>query len=61
MSGDLLLISTAEKHVCECQEEQGPSEVFVIWESKSETLISESRVDKYASIFSLGFAWSSES
>ena len=28
--GVLLLIPTAEKHVCECQEEQGPSEVFVI-------------------------------
>ena len=28
--GVLLLIPTAEKHTCECQEEQGPSEVFVI-------------------------------
>ena len=26
--GSLLLIPTAEKHVCECQEEQGPSEVI---------------------------------
>ena len=30
----LLLIPTAEKHVCECQEEQGPSEVIEIRESK---------------------------
>ena len=28
--GVLLLIPTAEKHVCECQEEQGPSEVIEI-------------------------------
>ena len=28
--GVLLLISTAEKHVCECKEEQGPSEVIEI-------------------------------
>jgi hypothetical protein len=28
--GVLLLIPTAEKHVCECQEEQGPSEVIDI-------------------------------
>ena len=28
--GVLLLIPTAEKHTCECQEEQGPSEEFVI-------------------------------
>ena len=26
--GVLLLILTAEKHLCECQEEQGPSEVI---------------------------------
>ena len=26
--GALLLIPTAEKHLCECQEEQGPSEVI---------------------------------
>ena len=26
----LLLIPTAEKHVCECKEEQGPSEVIEI-------------------------------
>jgi len=30
VSGAPLLIPTAEKHVCECQEEQDPSEVFVI-------------------------------
>jgi hypothetical protein len=34
--GVLLLIPTAEKHVCECQEEQGPSEVIEICESKRE-------------------------
>ena len=28
--GLLLLIPTAEKHTCECQEEQGPSEVIEI-------------------------------
>ena len=28
--GVLLLIPTAEKHVCECQEEQGPSEMIEI-------------------------------
>ena len=28
--GVLLLVSTAEKHLCECQEEQGPSEVIEI-------------------------------
>ena len=27
----LLIIPTAEKHLCECQEEQGPSEVIEIW------------------------------
>ena len=26
----LLLIQTIEKHLCECQEEQGPSEVIEI-------------------------------
>ena len=30
----LLLIPTAKKHVCECQEEQGTSEVIEIRESK---------------------------
>ena len=28
--GVLLLIPTAKKHLCECQEEQGPSEVIEI-------------------------------
>ena len=28
--GVLSLIPTAEKHLCECQEEQGPSEVIEI-------------------------------
>ena len=28
--GVLLLIPTAEKHLCECQEEQGPGEVIEI-------------------------------
>ena len=28
--GVLLLIPTAEKHLCECHEEQGPSEVIEI-------------------------------
>ena len=28
--GVLVLIPIAEKHVCECKEEQGPSEVLVI-------------------------------
>ena len=28
--GVLLLIPTAEKHLCECKEEQGPSEVIEI-------------------------------
>ena len=34
MCGVTFAHSTAEKHVCECQEEQGPSEVIEIRESK---------------------------
>ena len=48
--GVLLLIPTAEKHLWECQEEQGPSEVIEIWESQREPSLVKARVAKYASI-----------
>jgi hypothetical protein len=53
--GALLLISTAEKHPWECQEEQGPSEVIEIWESQREPSLVRSRVAKCASTLLIRF------
>ena len=47
--GVLLLIPIAEKHLWECQEEQGPSEEIEIWESQREPSLVRSRVAKCAS------------
>jgi hypothetical protein len=51
--GALLLISTAEKHPWECQEEQGPSEVIEIWESMLVTLGDRHHLDGLVVIGSL--------
>jgi hypothetical protein len=47
--GGLLLIPIAEKHLRECQEEQGPSEVIEIWKFQREPSLVRSRVAKCAS------------
>ena len=44
-----MLIPTAEKHLRECQEEQGPSEVIEICQSKREPSLVKARVAKCAS------------